>query len=182
MNEFSNGIKVVDRFVETEDEFILEQITPFAEKVSKRHISKEDLKKALDRYYSPNSLTGNEYQKLAMRTNDGKCMQRLVEKVYKLDTYGHIDLGELFDACLGLSGEVGELHDLIKKWIFHEQTLDITHLKKELGDVMWYVAMFCHAMGWSLDEILNMNIEKLKNRYPEGFDVYRANHREEGDI
>lgn len=127
-------------------------------------------------------MTGMEYQIKAMRTNDGNCMRRLVDMVYDFDTHGSVNLGELFDACFGLSGEVGEVQDIIKKWIFHEKPLDIIHLKKELGDVMWYIAMFCHSMGWELDEILQMNIEKLQNRYPEGFDVNRANHRKEGDI
>ena len=71
---------------------------------------------------------------------------------------------------------------MVKKVIFHEKELDEIHLMKELGDVMWYVAMFCSSMGWNLDEILQMNIEKLKNRYPEGFDVNRANNRKQGDV
>lgn len=58
----------------------------------------------------------------------------------------------------------------------------LTDLKKELGDVMWYMAMICYSFGFNLDEILQMNIDKLKARYPEGFDTERANHRAEGDI
>ena len=84
--------------------------------------------------------------------------------------------------CLGLAGEAGETLDMIKKWIFHEKDLDREHLKKELGDVMWYRAMICYSFGFDLDEILQMNIDKLKARYPEGFDTKRANHRAEGDI
>lgn len=63
-----------------------------------------------------------------------------------------------------------------------EKDLDREHLKKELGDVMWYMAMICYSFGFDLDEILQMNIDKLKARYPEGFDTERANHRAEGDI
>lgn len=55
-------------------------------------------------------------------------------------------------------------------------------MKKELGDVMWYVAMICHAMGFDLDDVMQTNIDKLKARYPGGFDTYRANHRERGDV
>lgn len=88
----------------------------------------------------------------------------------------------MFDACLGLSGEVGELNDIVKKWIFHESNFNTEHMKKELGDVMWYVAMFCESMNWDLNEILSMNIEKLKMRYPEGFSVERANNRKVCDI
>ena len=130
-------------------------------------------------------MTGNEYQKLASRTNDGKASNRLWDKLEKLDFFESgmaNDIGGVLNACLGLAGEVGELNDMIKKWVFHEKELDETHLKKELGDVMWYVAMMCQSMGWELDDVLQMNIEKLIARYPEGFDVDRANHREAGDV
>ena len=126
-------------------------------------------------------MTGNEYQKLASRTNDGLASDRVQEK---LDEYFRCvwDIGGVLNACLGLAGEVGELNDMVKKWVFHEKELDETHLKKELGDVMWYVAMMCQSMGWGLDNVLQMNIDKLKARYPEGFDVIRANNRQEGDV
>lgn len=88
----------------------------------------------------------------------------------------------IFNACLGLSGEVGEFNDIIKKWIFHEVHLNIDHAKKEAGDICWYLAMLCESFGWSLDEIMQMNVDKLKARYPEGFDIERANHRAEGDV
>lgn len=137
-------------------------------------------------------MQGKEYVKLAMRTNDRKATDRLEEQIwinYFMDKDGYmildedgIDLGGVFNACLGLSGEVGELNDMIKKWIFHEKPFDEVHAKKELGDVMWYVAMMCHSFGWDLDEILQMNIDKLKARYPEGFDVKLANNRKEGDV
>lgn len=124
-------------------------------------------------------MTGNEYQELAMRTNDGKHSERLAKAhIYNEGVY----IAELFNACLGLSGETGELLDMVKKWIFHEKSLDKDHLKKELGDVMWYVAMFCKAMNWELDEILMMNVDKLKARYPEGFDTDLSNHRKSGDV
>lgn len=92
------------------------------------------------------------------------------------------DFGGILNACLGLSGEVGEFNDMIKKWIFHEKQLDIDHAKKEAGDICWYLAMLCESFGWSLDEIMQMNVDKLKARYPQGFDIERANHRAEGDV
>ena len=73
----------------------------------------------------------------------------------------------------------------IKPWnkiIFHEADFDEEHLKKELGDICWYVAMMCEAFGWNLDEIMQMNVDKLKNRYPEGFDIERANNRDKEDV
>lgn len=130
-------------------------------------------------------MTGIEYQSLAMRTNDRRCDERLIKKegeIYENDALSYMDFGGILNAALGLSGEVGEFNDMLKKWIFHEKALDITHLKKELGDVMWYIAMMCQSFGWNLDEILQMNVDKLKARYPQGFDVAMANNRKDGDI
>lgn len=125
-------------------------------------------------------MTGSEYQRLAMRTNDGKATERLE---FHIDANRGIkDIGGLLNGCLGLAGEAGELLDMFKKWIFHNKMLDRDHAKKELGDVMWYVAMICHSMGWELDEILQMNVDKLKARYPEGFSTELSNNRKEGDI
>lgn len=132
-------------------------------------------------------MEGNKYQKLAMRTNDGNGTYRLssfanTQNFYREELLLNIDAGGILNACLGLSGEVGEFNDMIKKWIFHEKELDINHLKKECGDILWYIALMCNSFGWNLDEIMQMNIDKLKARYPEGFDTVRANNRENGDV
>lgn len=122
-------------------------------------------------------MTGKEYQKLAMRTNDKNNTIRLLRCAVNSENFG-----DVLNACIGLSGEVGEFNDLIKKWIFHEKEFDEMHLKKELGDIMWYIADVCYAFKWNLDEIMQMNVEKLKERYPEGFDVKIANNRKNGDV
>ena len=138
-------------------------------------------------------MTGHEYQKLAMRTNDGKATNRVIQSILTCNMeYPHrqnvvrkedtIDIGGVLNGCLGLSGESGEALDMIKKFVFHEKELDEEHLKKELGDVMWYVAMICESVGFDLDDVMQTNVDKLKARYPEGFDTYLANHRKEGDI
>ena len=139
-------------------------------------------------------MNGNEYQELAMRTNDHKATDRLLNEALNCDAEWlkqqnlihederHIDIGGALNGCLGLSGEVGEFNDMVKKWVFHEKELDIDHAKKELGDIAWYLAMACESFGWNLDEILQMNVDKLKARYPEGFDTNRANNRAEGDV
>lgn len=116
-----------------------------------------------------------------MRTNDGRASERVTDKLETItnDTY---DIGGVLNGCLGLTGEAGEVSDMIKKWIFHQKELDTEHLKKEIGDVMWYVAMICESMEFNLDEIMQMNIDKLKARYPEGFDTVRANNRAENDV
>lgn len=136
-------------------------------------------------------MTGKEYQELAMRTNDGKSTERLLDKVDMIDFFKqarggrdaeNYDFGGILNACLGLSGEVGEFNDMIKKWVFHEKELDKEHLKKEIGDVMWYVAMVCESFDFNIDEILKINVCKLKSRYPEGFDTEKANHRMPDDV
>lgn len=137
-------------------------------------------------------MTGKEYTKAAMRTDDGKSIERLVNKIliyhdFNPDLPGWNkreikDLGGILYACLGLSGEVGETVDIIKKWIFHESQLDELHLKKEIGDIMWYIACICHSFGYDLDEIMQINIDKHLKRYPNGFNTYDANHRKDGDV
>lgn len=135
-------------------------------------------------------MNANKYQRLAMRTNDGKASDRLIGKMQEYDmkfSNDHndndcVDIGGIFNACLGLSGEVGEFNDMIKKWVFHEKDLDMEHAKKEAGDILWYMAMLFESFGWNMGEIMQMNVDKLIARYPDGFDVDRANHRAVGDV
>lgn len=72
-------------------------------------------------------------------------------------------------ATMGLTGESGEVAELVKKGIFHQHGLDREKLFKELGDVLWYVAALCTAMNFDLGDVAAANIEKLKVRYPDGF-------------
>lgn len=124
-------------------------------------------------------MNGKEYQELAMRTYDGYAMNRLSSNVMS-DTF--YETAALLNGVLGLTGEAGEVSDLVKKGIFHEKGIDREHLEKELGDVMWYIALVCHTCRFDLDEIMQININKLKARYPEGFDVIKANNRESTDV
>lgn len=108
-------------------------------------------------------LTLNDYQKLAQRTNN---------KGLSPDDH-------LMNGLLGLAGETGECCDLVKK-CFYQDGRDIREsLKDELGDVLWYVVEAATAMGWTLEEIARHNVEKLKRRYPQGFEAERSLHREE---
>lgn len=88
----------------------------------------------------------------------------------------------LLEGVMGTAGEAGEALELVKKHIFQGHELDRTHLAKELGDVTWYIAMAADALGYDLDTILRMNIEKISHRYPEGYDDERSLYREVGDI
>lgn len=80
---------------------------------------------------------------------------------------------------MGLSGESGEIADHLKKAWYQGHTLDEKELKKELGDLLWYIALGSTALGVSLQDIAEMNINKLKNRYPEGFSENRSVNRDE---
>lgn len=112
----------------------------------------------------------NEYQTLAMRTNDGLCVSRVLSTIENfVSTPGSPDTGDLLNGALGITGEAGEVADIIKKHIFHGHDLDTDALEKEIGDVCWYVALLCTAIGVDLESVMSKNIEKLKTRYPEGF-------------
>ena len=108
----------------------------------------------------------NEYQKLAMTTLNPALNKKEV----------------LINSVMGLCGESGEAIDIVKKWMAHGHELDRTHLAKELGDIAWYLAEAATALDIPLEDILRANIEKLKKRYPEGFDENRSLLRLEGDI
>ena len=92
----------------------------------------------------------------------------------------------LLTAAVGMSAEAGEFTEVVKKIVFQgkEPTEEnLFHLKRQLGDVMWYVAQACMGLGVSLDEIIEMNIDKLKARYPGGeFDAHYSENRQEGDL
>lgn len=125
-------------------------------------------------------MDGNKYKKQAMRTNDHRSSQRLMEFSFKPNQ--RWDMAQLFNATLGLSGEVGEFNDLLKKSIFHEKEWDEKHLQSELGDILWYIALICDTFNWDLNLIMRANLYKLDKRYPEGFDTVKSNNRKENDI
>ena len=108
-------------------------------------------------------MTINEYQKLAMTT--------LNPKLDKKDV--------LINGVMGLCGESGEAIDIVKKHLAQGHELDREKLIKELGDIAWYLAETATVLDVSLEEVLTRNIEKLKKRYPEGFDTERSRHRDE---
>lgn len=106
-------------------------------------------------------MTINEYQELAMRTVNPKLNKDEI----------------LINSVMGLCGESGEAIDIVKKWFAHGHELDREHLKKELGDIAWYLAEAATALDISLESVLEANIEKLKKRYPEGFETKRSIER-----
>ena len=88
----------------------------------------------------------------------------------------------VLNGVLGLAGESGECVDMLKKHLFQGHPLDKEHMAKELGDVAWYLAVTAHAIGYKLEDVLQMNVDKLRARYPKGFNPEQSLHRKEGDI
>ena len=111
---------------------------------------------------------------------------QLLARLSELEAENDTDVPRLLTAALGMSAEAGEFTEVVKKVFLQGKpyTLDnVFHLKRELGDICWYIAQACMALDTSFEEILQMNFEKLSARYPEGtFDVYRSENRVEGDL
>ena len=100
-------------------------------------------------------------------------------------TEGVVKPERLLTAALGICAEGGEFTEIVKKCVFQGKPMDehtIYHLKREMGDILWYIAQGCIALDTSIEDVLYMNIEKLEARYPDGFESFRSENREEGDI
>jgi NTP pyrophosphatase (non-canonical NTP hydrolase) len=108
----------------------------------------------------------NDYQALAMTTLNPALSRKEV----------------LINSVMGLCGESGEAIDIVKKWLAQGHALDKEHLAKELGDIAWYLAEAATALDIPLEDILQANLDKLKKRYPEGFETRRSLTRLEGDL
>ena len=115
-------------------------------------------------------------------TNYADLMSRFTQLEVETDS----DVPRLLTAALGLSAEAGEFTEVVKKVFLQGKSYNeenAFHLKRELGDICWYLAQACMALDTDFNEILQMNYEKLSARYPEGaFDVYRSENRKEGDL
>ena len=110
----------------------------------------------------------------------------LLSRITELDVSDDADVPRLLTAALGLTAEAGEFTEVVKKIILQGKPYNednIFHMKRELGDIMWYVAQACMALDTDFNEIIEMNVEKLKARYPGGeFDVHYSENRKEGDV
>ena len=96
------------------------------------------------------------------------------------------DVPHLLTAALGLTAESGEFTEVVKKILLQGKPYNkdnVFHMKRELGDICWYLAQACMALDTTFDEIIEMNVDKLKARYPGGeFDVHKSENRREGDL
>ena len=97
-------------------------------------------------------IEANEYQELAARTINNDLSNK----------------DKVLHALHGMAGEVGEIHSIYQK-AYQGHEFDSCEMKKELGDLLWFIAEYCTVFGWDLEDIMQMNIDKLKIRYPEGF-------------
>ena len=118
-------------------------------------------------------------------SDESKDAQAFSDALDIIDETSGLPPERLITAALGISAEGGEFAEIIKKAVFQGKPLDDDaqyHMKRELGDVMWYIAQACIALDCTLEDIIYMNIEKLEARYPDGFDSFRSNNRKEGDV
>ena len=110
----------------------------------------------------------------------------LLSRITELDIEQDADIPRLLTAALGLTAESGEFTEVVKKIILQGKPYNeenIFHMKRELGDICWYLAQACMALDTTFDEIIEMNVDKLKARYPGGeFDVHKSENRKEGDL
>ena len=111
-------------------------------------------------------MSPNEYQKLASRTLIEKPDFEISDKDVMISW-----------SAIGLAGEAGEVADLVKKGIYHQQGIDKGKMKKELGDVLWYLSALCTEFDFTLEEVMQHNVDKLKARFPEGYSPERTTFR-----
>jgi NTP pyrophosphatase (non-canonical NTP hydrolase) len=133
------------------------------------------------------TIEPNKYIEFVRQTTSPASSEypKLVERLNELEWQG-VDVSRLMTAAFGMSAEAGEFTEVVKKIFLQGKPYNednVFHMKRELGDLCWYLAQACMALDITFEEVLEMNYEKLSARYPEGsFDVYRSENRVEGDL
>ena len=111
---------------------------------------------------------------------------QLLARMTELEANNDADVPRLITAAFGMSAECGELVEIIKKILLQGKSYNednVIHMKKEAGDVLWYMSQLCIALNTTFEELMEINYQKLSARYPEGtFSVYKSENRAEGDI
>ena len=119
-------------------------------------------------------------------SNESVHYAALLTRMNNLELEDDCNIPPLITAAFGLTAEAGEFTEVVKKIILQGKPYNednVFHMKRELGDICWYIAQACMALDTSFDEIIEMNVDKLKKRYPGGeFDVSKSENRKEGDI
>jgi NTP pyrophosphatase (non-canonical NTP hydrolase) len=118
-------------------------------------------------------------------SEQSKSHEAFVYRIQELEGQG-FPTERLLTAAVGMSAEAGEFTEIVKKIVFQGKPVNeenLFHMKRELGDIMWYVAQACMGLNTSIDEIIEMNVDKLEKRYPGGsFDVHYSENRKQGDV
>jgi NTP pyrophosphatase (non-canonical NTP hydrolase) len=133
------------------------------------------------------TIEPNKYIEFVRQTTSPASSEypKLVERLNELEEQG-ADVSRLMTAAFGMSAEAGEFTEVVKKIFLQGKPYteeNIFHMKRELGDLCWYLAQACMALDITFEEVLEMNYEKLSARYPEGaFSVYKSENRKEGDL
>ena len=133
------------------------------------------------------TIEPNKYIEFVRQTTSPASSEypKLVERLTELEGQG-ADVSRLMTAAFGMSAEAGEFTEVVKKIFLQGKPYteeNIFHMKRELGDLCWYLAQACMALDITFEEVLEMNYEKLSARYPEGtFSVYKSENREDGDV
>jgi NTP pyrophosphatase (non-canonical NTP hydrolase) len=127
----------------------------------------------------------DDYAKFVDHTTsmESKDYIALVDRLWAIEDTAN--LPRLLTAVIGMQSETGEFAEIVKKCVFQGKELDESvkfHLKRELGDIIWYWAQGVMSLGFTPSEIIEENINKLEKRYPNGFETIRSEHREEGDL
>lgn len=117
-------------------------------------------------------------------SDESSDAQAFSDSLDVIDGFG-VSPERILTAAIGISAEGGEFAEIVKKCIFQGKPMDDDaqyHMKRELGDILWYITQACIALNISLEDVIDTNIGKLEARYPDGFEAFRSNNREEGDI
>ena len=123
---------------------------------------------------------------LAICSNQSKNSEDFVEHVRKLHNTTSVNIPLLLTSGIGLASEGGEFNEIVKKIFFQGKPLDednIFHMKRELGDIMWYWMNACNALGLDPNDVIAENVHTLESRYPGGsFDAHYSENRKDGDL
>ena len=129
----------------------------------------------------------NDYAKFVDSTtsNESKKFLAFIDSTSKLEAQDNINVPRVMTSAIGMLAESGEFTEVLKKMVFQGKEFNENnrfHMKRELGDILWYWIQGCIALGYTPDEVMDENIKKLEARYPDGFEVARSEKREVGDI
>ena len=122
----------------------------------------------------------------AVTTRESNSCYDLIRRINELRNTTNVNISLLMTAGIGLASEGGEFNEIVKKTLFQGKPLNeenIFHMKRELGDIIWYWTNACRSLGLDPNEVIAENVNKLESRYPGGkFDAYYSENRQEGDL